>query len=506
MERSASGGTATLGEFADAMKRRWWLLAVGALLGLALGAAYLFVAPKTYIATATVLVNPVGEFFDNTVDGARTNSGINLDTEAQLVRSQAVSSVAQAKIGTDEKVGQLVQRVTVTVPPNTNVLRISFTAATKEKAAAGAAEYAEAYLENRRASAEEFNAALMGTLRQRVNTLEKKSELASGVQLDSILAEINAINLRLTDIITAITPGTIISDPVPPNRPASPNLLLVLFSGFAFGILMGLLGVAAFDRRDGRIHDWRIVERRLDLPVLANVPGKSRAAPELLPVHSPGGQAYTELRNVLLSGVASSGGIIVVAEPERGVGADAVAANLAASFARADYRTTLLVTDVASTVPAIVGAPHGPGLAEVLLGRSSVADVSRSVTGVNGLSVIAPGLALDTEVEDLEGAGIGQTLRALRERSKILIVRAPVTAADAQLLARLSDVTVAVVELGRTHRETLMVAVRQWSLVGATVPGVIVVPTLGKGPDPILVGPRKIERSGVRLSRAPANR
>ena len=283
MERSASGGTATLGEFADAMKRRWWLLAVGALLGLALGAAYLFVAPKTYIATATVLVNPVGEFFDNTVDGARTNSGINLDTEAQLVRSQAVSSVAQAKIGTDEKVGQLVQRVTVTVPPNTNVLRISFTAATKEKAAAGAAAYAEAYLENRRASAEEFNAALVGTLRQRVTTLEKKSELADRVQLENILGEINAINLRLSDIITAITPGTIISDPLPPNRPASPNQLLVLFSGLAFGLLMGLLGVAASERRDGRIYDWRIVERRLDLPVLANVPGKSRAAPELLP-------------------------------------------------------------------------------------------------------------------------------------------------------------------------------------------------------------------------------
>jgi capsular polysaccharide biosynthesis protein len=508
MENSASGGTATLGEFADAMRRRWWMLALGALIGVALASAYLFVAPNTYIATASVQVYLVGGDSDNTVEDARTVSDINMDTEAQLVRSQSVSSLAAEELGTQEKIGQLVQRVTVTVPPNTSVLRISFSDATAVKAYKGATAYADAYIENRRASAEANNAALENALQEQLTRLENRyaRPTTTEVEREFIGAEIDAINFRLNSMITAITPGTVISDAVPPNRPSSPNLPLVLFSGFAFGILIGMLGVATFERRDGRIYDWRIVERRLDLPVLANVPVKRHESPALLPVHSPGGQAYSELRNVLLSGVTSSGGVIVVAEPEWGSGADAVSANLAASFARADYKTTLLVADVASTVPAMLGVPHGPGLAEALLGSAGVADVSRSVTGVKGLSVISPGLGLETDVEDLEGAGIGQTLRALRERSRIVIVRAPVASADAQLLARLSDVTVAVVELGRTHREALMVAVRQWSLVGATVPGVVTMPALGKGPDPILVGPKKIERSGVKLSRAPASR
>ncbi len=507
MELSSSGGTATLGEFADAMRRRWWMIVIGALIGVALGAAYLVVAPKTYIASASVRVYNVGGDFDNTVEGARTISDINMDTEAQLVRSQSVSSMAAATLDTKEKVGQLVQRVTVTVPPNTSVLKISFTAATAANAADGAEAYADAYLQNRLESADDTNTVLESELKRQVGLLQDRLVASdSAVEKGFIKDQIATINFRLSSLITAITPGIVTTEAVEPNQPASPNQLLVLFSGFAFGILLGLLGVAYLERRDGRIYDWRIVERRLDIPVLANVPGKRREAPALLPGHSPGGLAYTELRNVLLSGVANTGGVIVIAEPERGSGADAVATNLAASFARANYTTTLLVADVTSTASAIVGVPHGPGLVDALLGRSSIAEVSRSVKGVKGLSVISPGLALDTEVEDLEGAGIAHTLRTLRERSRIIIVRAPVAGADAQLFARLSDVSVPVVELGRTHREALLVAVRQWTLVGATIPGVAVVPTLGKGPDPILVGPKKIERSGVRLSRAPASR
>ena len=59
---------------------------------------------------------------------------VNLDTEAQLVTSQAVSSRAKVILQTPEIVGQLVQNVSVEVPANTNVLRINFTGSTAEEA------------------------------------------------------------------------------------------------------------------------------------------------------------------------------------------------------------------------------------------------------------------------------------------------------------------------------------------------------------------------------------
>ena len=97
--------SATFGEYTGALRRRWWVLVLGAVIGLGLAAAYLLVAPKTYISTATVEVNQIGTESDSSLEGARLNAGVNMDTEAQLVTSQAVSSRAKVKLQTTEIVG-----------------------------------------------------------------------------------------------------------------------------------------------------------------------------------------------------------------------------------------------------------------------------------------------------------------------------------------------------------------------------------------------------------------
>ena len=507
MEDAATGGTASLSEFGDALQRRWWMMALGAIIGLALASSYLLVAPKTYEASALVSVEPLG-LSDNVVDGARTNSGINMDTEAQLMKSQAVSSRAKEQLETLEPVGQLVQQVSVSVPPNTNVLKVTFVDDDPEGARAGAQAYADQYLDYRQQSAADSAKATETNLKREINLLEKEAEEQSGIARETTLQEITSVSSLLNTVVGAtFQPGEVISLALTPRRPASPNQLMILFSGFAFGILIGLLGVAYLERRDGRVYDWRFLERRLGIPVLVNVPGDREETPTLLPAHSPGGQAFTQLRSVLMSGMPE-GGIILIAEPEDGSGADMVAANLGAAFARADQRTTVVVADVTSSVPAMLGAPHGPGLAELLRKKTSINDVRRQVSAVTGLSVVAPGLHLDSEIDDLEGAGIADVLASVAERSRIVIVRAPATTAgaDAQLLARLSDAALPVVTVGGTHRTAIEETLRQWSIMGTEIPGVVAVPPYGFGPDPILVSPKKSERTGERLSRAAATR
>jgi len=507
MEQAAHGGTASLSEFGDALRRRWWMLALGSVIGLALSSAYLLAAPKTYESSALVQVYSVGPS-DEVVDGARTNSGINLDTEAQLVKSQAVSARAKEILETPVIVGQLVQNVSVSVPPNTSVLKVTYTAPSPQEAQRGASAFADAYLRYRNYAASKTNDEQERSLRQEIARLQKESESLTGLALEAKNQEIITLNSRLNSLVgSTFNGGEIISQALVPRRPASPNALLVLFSGFALGILIGLLGVAYLERRDGRIYDWRFLERRLGIPVLVEVPGERNATPELLAAHSPGGQAFTQLRNVLMSGMPT-GGVILVAEPEDGSGSDVVAANLGAAFARADQRTTVVVADVTSSVPAILGAPQGPGLAELLRKRTSLIDVRREVSKVTGLTVIAPGFHLDTEIDDLEGAGIADVIASVAERSRVVIVRAPATTAgaDAQLLARLSDAAIAVVAVGGTHRVAIDETLRQWSIIGTQVPGVVAVTQYGPGPDPILVAPKKNERTGERLSRAAASR
>jgi Mrp family chromosome partitioning ATPase len=140
--------------------------------------------------------------------------------------------------------------------------------------------------------------------------------------------------------------------------------------------------------------------------------------------------------------------------------------------------------------------------------KTSINDVRRQVTAVTGLSVIAPGLHLDSEIDDLEGAGIADVIASVAERSRVVIVRAPATSvgADAQLLARLSDAAIPVVAVGGTHRDSIEETLRQWAIMGTEVPGVVAVPQYGPGPDAVLVSPKKSERTGERLSRAAATR
>jgi Mrp family chromosome partitioning ATPase/capsular polysaccharide biosynthesis protein len=429
-----------------------------------MAAAFLLVAPKTYIATSSVLVNPIGIEFDSAVEGARTNSGVNLDTEAQIVTSQAVSSRAKVNLQTPEIVGQLVQNVSVDVPPNTNVLRISFSAPTAEGAAIGAAAYADGYLSNR------------------LQTLNTRKASVDGTRVD---------------------PGKVISDSLIPKRPASPNAALVLTSGFAFGLLVGLMSLLLLERRDGRCYNWRSVERRLGLAVLADVPGGDERPALLFEPHSPGAEAFGQVRNAILSGLGNEPATLVIASPSDGYGADVVAANLAVALVRAGYSTTLLVADESSKISDLFGMPATDGLTEVLRGRMTVDRAVHRVPDLQALSLLAAGHGLDSEIADLEGSGITPVLEELAEQTHFLLIRSRPndTAADAQLFGRHARAALPVIEIGRTVRDSVENAVRQWNLVGTAVPGAVTVPAFG---PPDAAPPRAIaSRSAKNTSQTP---
>lgn len=483
---SGQQGGSTLGEYSGALRRRWWVVALGAVVGLGLAAAYLLVAPQTYISTASVLVNPIGGELDNAVEGARTNSLVNLDTEAQLVTSQAVSARAKVILQTREIVGQLVQNVSVEVPPNTNVLRISFTGGTAEEARDGAAAYAAAYLANRLESSDDLLEQQERALRQQIAELESQLPTATADELPGLEASLETVNTRLAFLVgTRVNPGKIISDSLLPNRPASPNAGLVLTSGLAFGLLLGLIGLYLLERRDGRCYDWRTVERRLGLAVLADIPGKAGSPAPLYPPHSPGAEAFNQVRNAILSGLGDEPATLVVASPSPGFGADVVAANVAVALARAGHRTTLVVADESSQIADLFGMPATDGLTEVLRGRLEMRKAIQAVPDLPDLALVAAGHGLDSEIDDLEGSGIELLLGDVAEESQFVVIRARANdvAADAQFFGRHARAALPVIEIGRTVRDAVETGVRQWQLVGTTVPGAVTVPPF-EAPEP----------------------
>jgi Mrp family chromosome partitioning ATPase len=457
-------------------------VALGAFIGLGLAATYLLMAPKTYISTSAVLVSPIGGELDNAVEGARTNSLVNLDTEAQLVGSQAVSSRAKVILQTPEIVGQLVQHVSVAVPPNTNVLRISFAGSTPEEARDGAAAYADAYLANRRDSADALLEQQQRALRQQIAELESQLRNATEDERPGLETSLQTVNTRLAYLVgTRVNPGKVISESLIPRRPSSPNTGLVLTSGLAFGLLLGLMGLYLLERRDGRCYDWRSVERRLGLAVLADIPGSPGSPAPLFPSHSPGAEAFGQVRNAILSGLGDKPATLVIASPSDGFGADVVTANLAVALTKAGHPTTLVIADQTSTIADLFGMPATDGLTEVLRGRIPVAKATQRVPDIRHLSLLTAGHGLDSQIDDLEGSGIEAVLRDLAGQSHFVLIRSRPndTAADAQFFGRLADAALPVIEVGRTHREAVEDGVRQWRLVGTTVPGAVTVPVFG---------------------------
>src|SRR5215469_7415770 len=173
----SSSGQPSLSETVDytgVLRRRWPIVVGGAVVGLVAALAYVFVAPKSYEATAAVYVSSTGADVGNAASSSKSGSAlVNLNTEAQLVVSGTVASIAGHTMHSPLTTYDLAKEVTVVNPPNSQVLDITCTASTAAGAATCANDFATAYLENRRTSAATTLNAQIKSLQGKVTSLQK---------------------------------------------------------------------------------------------------------------------------------------------------------------------------------------------------------------------------------------------------------------------------------------------------------------------------------------------
>lgn len=485
-------------DYGAMLRRRWWVLALGALVGLLLAIEVLVLSTKTYEATAGVNVLPTG-VENSSVAGARTGGEINLDTEAQLLKSVDVSTRAKALLKVPDEPRDLAANVTVAVPPNTSVLNISYAAPTPEDAQRGAQAFAQAYLDNRAAVATAKLKSDQTALTAQIATATKRLQEVTGkkaalpqtspdwaeadAQEKIQVARITQLSNNLSPIEAAlaakVTPGKVINSPKLPDAPTDPNPTIYLPSGLLLGLLIGLGFAVLLQRVDKRVHNEADLRRTAGLPVLTTVPINrlSSIAAGISSHSSPAGQAFRRLRNLLVSKYPGSGQIILVAGVAKGVSGSLVAANLASTLARAGSDTVLVCADLRSrsSLP-LVGLEDDKGLAEVLIGSTDLAKVRRPVPGLPRLQVIGPGM-VDAE-EWVQSEALVDLLQQLQqERSAFVVVEAPPTSvsADAQALAALADVVILAVEGRHTLRRDVIDAVDEFDRVGAEVLGSVLV-------------------------------
>jgi len=503
---ATTDGAPTVSNYLAVLRRRWWIIALGLVLGIAGGVALTLVQPKVYAATTSVLVKPTG--VDSGDAQGRTNSGINLDTEAQLVKSQLVAGLAKTVLKSPSTLNTLLATVTATVPPNTQVLAITYEAGTPAGAQAGSRAFAVAYLMQRANQANKDLKDRIAGLTAQKTVLDKQvaaaAESASALpptspEHDKAQATLGILQNQSAQLGGQLNPllatkpqaGEIISEPSLPTSPTSPNVLINMAGAIFAGLLIGLAIALLVNRLDKRIESAADLAARTDVPVLVEIPREEfrAAVASRLTRH---GRHFGQLRNAVLSLLTthshaegavprsdSRARVVHVLGASPGNGTGIVAANLCAVLARQGHPVTLVCADPESSSPEVLGVTGTRGLTDLLGNRADIAEAQQRSPVCPNVYVVVAGTLADGTGE-LVPEDVGGFVDALLAYSDLVVIETSPArdSAEGQALAGLAEITLGVVELRRTRHDDVLEMARQFSQVDAPLAGLIVVPQL----------------------------
>jgi capsular exopolysaccharide synthesis family protein len=226
------------------------------------------------------------------------------------------------------------------------------------------------------------------------------------------------------------------------------------------------------------------IERGTGMPFLGLVPEldpKNRnpnPADEVM--RDPSGLYAEAIRslqgNVLLARVGQRRArVVLVTSSQPGEGKTATAASLARVFAMGGYRTVIVDADMHNpTVHEALGIRRLPGLADLLVGRAAFQHVIRRDTASHA-HVIQAGTPISNTTAALASSQMQWVLTALQQTYDYIIIDSPaaLATADAQVLAKLADVTVLAVKWSETDRKTVLRALKMLSAASSRRVGIL---------------------------------
>jgi capsular polysaccharide biosynthesis protein len=467
----------------QALRRHVVLILLTGFLFAALGvlAGYLWPAKQT--STAVVLVNPLtGNPF--TPDG-RGADLTNLETEAQLVPTDAVAQLVQQQLGRPVPPAELVRDVDVTTAPNTQVLHIGYTARSATVARDRAQAFATAYLAYRLERARSLVNGEIARLREQQaavnrNLTQASREMTSnrdGTPERALAVEqvrtLTTENIRLTSEIATrdaiqLDPGQVIT---PAGLPTpAPLRAAALFgaAGLMLGLAAGVLLAVVRERADDRLRDPEDVEQ-LGMLLLGEVgattgPGQQEDATETT-------EEYRRLRTSVLTVLHSLPAVLAVTTPDDSPKGPVTAAPLAAALARSGIK--VVVVDGAGRLGDLV--PEGArGIPEVVSARTPARSLLHRRSPE--LAVLPHGQWTDETAEHLDGGQLRDAVRSLRNEVDVVMIVAPgLHTADGQTLVRVADCAVLESTAERTTRTDLARAAERLARAGGTVLGTVLV-------------------------------
>lgn len=434
-----------------ALRRRRGTVALGAVVGLLLGAGAALAIPVTYTSQASLFLNPVaGNPYQPDIGTARSDQLVALQTEASLVATPEVATLATSlsPVALPDAAERQVQ---VSSPSNSQVLRVSYEAGRPEVARAGAQSFADGYLEYRRLQAEAANQAAAQQLQQQLDAtttvMEQTAASLSIATTDSSIAlllqqqlqiyssQLAQLNLQLTQVQTAVqSTGEVISPATAADQPSGLPLWLVVAGGLAAGLGLAVLYVLAREHGDERIRDAQELTALGIGHPLATLP-TDRAA---LDLRSGSPEGYRVLLAMIANRQSDSSAVIHVLGMDGSGAASTAAAGLAAAAHRLGRRTLV----GCARMPDHWGGAQVIGTDQIL--ERPLSDVQRSPVflrlGADAASI---------EKEALSPRLQQSLVRARQSWDLVVLDGGTGSSAVGWRFAELADLTLVVGELGR---------------------------------------------------------
>lgn len=498
---------ATLQDHARVLGRRWRLITVFVVLGIAAALGLSYVQTPVYSANSTLLI----EANDTSQTGGNTPTidSQAVATQAEIVLSDAVADRVLKQLHLPGTADQLVQTVSVSPSTDSTTVAITATRPTATGAAAVANAFANAYIgvrsDQAASAAKQIRDSYLSDLaaiKVQLDKLQKTSETVGNTS--EVTAEIQSLVARQSELEAALTvaegpaatptvSGQLLTHAQVPASPSSPRPLRAGLLGGVLGLIVGVLIGYARDRADDTVH----AGRRLDgvvgnAPLLGQIPAaagerRGRVA-GLLDPHSGVSEAYralsTNLRFLLAANGADgldrdaltyAGGIVVVTSASPDEGKTSVATNVAVAAARMGKRVLLVDADLRHPeVAKRFGLDAPQGFSELLLGDQPPGAFLQDV-GVENLRLLPAGSIPPNPAELLAAPRARILWRELRQAADLLIVDTPpiLNVADTLEVVGDADEVVLVVRHGQSRLRHVAGAVQRLRQIGGRLSGVV---------------------------------
>ncbi len=499
MSEEARGAPSTLDlrEFLGIVRRRKWSVTAVAAVTLAVALAFLITATPIYSATAEVLVKPVSPA--QSLQNVPLATLINLNNEQVVAQSPAVAEGAAKTLDYRGPLKDLLTKVSVTIPGNTQVLDITFSDPSPSYAQRGAAAFAQSYLDFRGQQAIDAykNASrgmlqqitkLQGNLNQANRTLTTQRpgsalQAQTQQQISMLSGQLAVLENQVAPLLSPeVDPGTVIAPSTIPSSPSSPRIRLLsalaLLSGLALGIAVAVLR----ERLDDRISSREELEEVVGAPTLAIVPKvgdwKKRSATEVVTLaapKSPPSEAYRTIRtNLQYIARGDSFKILAVTSPLLGEGKTTTVANIAVTLAQTNKRVIAVSADLRKPrLHRFFGLENDSGVTSILTGQTTLAEAALRVAAVETLRVLPSGPIPPNPADLLSSPEMEQLMADLRRYADFVVIDTPpvLAVADALILGPRSDGVLIVADASSSTRKALEHLREQLEQVHANIVG-----------------------------------